>query len=88
MSTFAMDAQVIAQVHPQTLPAYRVLESEGLCYQGYVDIFDAGPTLEANSDELRAVKESHTCASKLSIVTEGKGRYLLRMIIIKTIAQC
>jgi arginine/ornithine N-succinyltransferase beta subunit len=43
------------------------VESEGLCYQGYVDIFDAGPTLEANSDDLRAVKESHTCASKLSI---------------------
>ena len=37
--------QVIAQVHPQTKPAVRVLESEGMSYQGYVDIFDAGPTL-------------------------------------------
>lgn len=25
-------------MHPQTLPAYHVLESEGLRYQGYVDI--------------------------------------------------
>jgi arginine N-succinyltransferase len=49
---------VIAEVHPHTLPAARVLMSEGLKYQGYVDIFDAGPTLEANTAELRAVKES------------------------------
>jgi arginine N-succinyltransferase len=62
-----MATQVIAQVHPQTFLPLVCLKSEGLCYQGYVDIFDAGPTLEANSDELRAVKESHTCASKLSM---------------------
>jgi len=49
---------VIAEVHPHTLPAAKVLMSEGLKYQGYVDIFDAGPTLEANTAELRAVKES------------------------------
>ncbi|MCX2958225.1 MAG: arginine N-succinyltransferase, partial [Serratia symbiotica] len=42
------DAQkVIGEVHPQTVPARRVLESEGLDYQGYVDIFDGGATLEA-----------------------------------------
>jgi arginine N-succinyltransferase len=40
----AEDAQkVIGEVHPQTVPARRVLESEGLRYQGYVDIFDGGP---------------------------------------------
>ena len=50
--------QVIAQVHPQTRPAYHVLQSEGLEYQGYVDIFDAGPSLEAELKKLRAVKTS------------------------------
>ena len=54
--------QVIAQLHPHTVPAARVLESEGLRYQGYVDIFDAGPTLEAEVKNLRAVKDSRTCA--------------------------
>ncbi|MCF3126204.1 arginine N-succinyltransferase [Acinetobacter soli] len=49
---------VIAQVHPHTLPAAKVLMTEGLQYQGYVDIFDAGPTLEANTSDLRAVKDS------------------------------
>ena len=30
--------EVIGKMHPHTLPAYHVLESEGLRYQGYVDI--------------------------------------------------
>ncbi|SDB93882.1 arginine N-succinyltransferase [Acinetobacter boissieri] len=50
--------QVIGQVHEHTRPAYRLLETEGLKYQGYVDIFDAGPTIEANIDDLRAVRDS------------------------------
>ena len=49
---------VIGEVHPQTAPARALLETEGLRYQGYVDIFDAGPTLEGEVDQLRAVKES------------------------------
>ncbi|MBS0055211.1 arginine N-succinyltransferase [Yersinia sp. Marseille-Q3913] len=49
---------VIGQVHPHTAPARAVLETEGLQYQGYVDIFDGGPTLEANTDEVRAVRDS------------------------------
>ena len=49
---------VIGRVHPHTAPARAVLETEGLQYQGYVDIFDGGPTLEANTDEVRAVRDS------------------------------
>ncbi|KAJ9431817.1 arginine N-succinyltransferase [Pantoea sp. YR343] len=49
---------VISQVHPQTTPARRLLETEGLRYQGFVDIFDGGPTLEAELSQLRAVRES------------------------------
>lgn len=53
------DAQkVIGEVHPQTVPARRMLESEGLDYQGYVVIFDGGATLEAEIDKMRAVKHS------------------------------
>lgn len=50
--------QVIGEVHPHTVPARRLLEAEGLRYQGYVDIFDGGPTLEAEIDDIRAVKHS------------------------------
>jgi len=50
--------KVIADVHPSTLPAREILESEGMRYEGYVDIFDAGPTLEAYTEDLRIVKQS------------------------------
>lgn len=50
--------EVIGKVHPQTEPARAMLESEGFRYEGYVDIFDGGATLEAYIDELRIVRDS------------------------------
>ena len=49
---------VIGQVHPQTAPARAVLEAEGFRYQNYVDIFDGGPTLECDIEQIRAVRKS------------------------------
>jgi len=49
---------VIGEVHDDTRPARSLLESEGFRYEGYVDIFDAGPTVEAYRDNIRAVRES------------------------------
>ena len=50
--------KVISQTHDNTTPARKLLEAEGLRYTGYVDIFDAGPLLEAPVNEIRAVRES------------------------------
>lgn len=50
--------KVIGEVHPSTLPARRLLESEGFRYQGYVDIFDGGASLDARIKDLRAVRQS------------------------------
>lgn len=50
---------VIGAVHPNTEPAYNLLIEEGLRYKGYVDIFDAGATLQADIENLRAIKDSH-----------------------------
>lgn len=53
------DAQaVIGKPHPHTVPAMRMLESEGFRYEGYVDIFDAGPTVECDVDDVDAVARS------------------------------
>ncbi|WP_105901701.1 arginine N-succinyltransferase [Vibrio gangliei] len=49
---------VIGKVHPQTEPAAAILNSEGMKYENSVDIFDAGPTLEARVEDIRAVKDS------------------------------
>ena len=51
--------QAIGKVHAQTAPARAMLESEGFRYEGYVDIFDGGATLEAYTSELRIVRESN-----------------------------
>lgn len=50
---------VIGKPHPHTLPAMRMLENEGFRYEGYVDIFDAGPTVECDVDDISAVARSH-----------------------------
>src|SRR5438477_4690330 len=48
----------IGEVHADTEAARAMLESEGFRYEGYVDIFDAGPTLECFRDNIHAVRES------------------------------
>lgn len=50
--------EVIGKPHASTLPAMKILEREGFRYNNYVDIFDAGPTIEAPRDKIRSVAES------------------------------
>jgi arginine N-succinyltransferase len=50
--------EVMGQVHPLTRPALHLLESEGFRYQGYIDIFDGGPSVEAPLAEIRSVRGS------------------------------
>ena len=50
--------ECIGQVHEKTKPALCLLEQEGFKYRGYVDIFDAGPTVEADIDSIKTVQTS------------------------------
>ncbi|MFC4929231.1 arginine N-succinyltransferase [Massilia sp. GCM10023247] len=59
--------EVIGQVHRSTLPARKLLEQEGMHYEGYVDIFDAGPVLQGRVKELRSVRDS-----VLRVAAEGR----------------
>lgn len=53
------DAQAaIGRVHPDTEPALSMLRAEGFDFNGYVDIFDGGPTVTAHIGNIRAVKDS------------------------------
>jgi arginine N-succinyltransferase len=51
----------IGRVHVQTRPALAMLEKEGLRWEGYIDIFDGGPTVEAYIDDVRGVRLSRRC---------------------------
>ncbi len=53
--------EVIDKVHPKTVPALRLLEAEGFARRGYVDIFDGGPTVESNVNNIRTVSHSQRC---------------------------
>jgi arginine N-succinyltransferase len=44
--------------HPSGRAAMRMLEHEGFSYEGYVDIFDGGPTMTARTDTVRSVQEA------------------------------
>ena len=48
----------VGAVHRDTAPARAMLEQEGFRYEGYVDIFDAGPTVECFRDNIHAVRQS------------------------------
>ena len=50
--------KVIGVPHPTGRAAMRMLENEGFAFEGYVDIFDGGPTMTARTDQVRSVKAS------------------------------
>ncbi|MFE8070783.1 arginine N-succinyltransferase [Marinobacteraceae bacterium S3BR75-40.1] len=50
--------EVIGRVHDHTRPALHMLETEGFNFNGLVDIFDAGPVIEAFTRNIRCVRES------------------------------
>ncbi|MEO6436917.1 MAG: arginine N-succinyltransferase [Tepidisphaeraceae bacterium] len=53
------DAQaVIGQPHKESARAVKNLEAEGFHFSGMVDIFDAGPVMTAQRDEIRTVRAS------------------------------
>lgn len=52
---------VIGHVHEKTKPALKLLEKEGFEHRGYVDLFDAGPTVEAKLGNIHSVRESQVC---------------------------
>jgi arginine N-succinyltransferase len=49
---------VIGAPHPSGQGALKMLESEGFVWDGYVDIFDGGPTVTARIDQIRTVREA------------------------------
>lgn len=60
---------VMGVPHPSGRAAMRMLESEGFRYDCYVDIFDGGPTVAAETDQIRTVRDAREVT--LSAVDDG-----------------
>ncbi|MGI9279563.1 MAG: arginine N-succinyltransferase [Endozoicomonas sp.] len=62
---------VIGEPRPDREPVFNILEREGFSYQGYVDIFDAGPTLETGTDHLTTLRSSQIYTPEAAIASAG-----------------
>ena len=61
---------VIGQPHPTGRAALKMLENENFDWDGYVDIFDGGPTVTARTDKIKTVMD----AEWLRVAgTDGEG---------------
>ncbi|ATF09321.1 arginine N-succinyltransferase [Candidatus Enterovibrio altilux] len=58
--------EVIGQVHEKTRPALRLLQKEGFACRGYIDIFDAGPTVECMRQNIDSIRRSFTARVKIA----------------------
>lgn len=78
--------EVVAEVHPNTRPARRILEQEGFAFNGLVGIFEPGPVLETKLREIRTFKESRVLevaqideepieSDVFIIATSGKAKF-------------
>ncbi|MEX1058256.1 MAG: arginine N-succinyltransferase, partial [Natronospirillum sp.] len=56
----------VGRVHPYTEPALGMLESEGFRRNGFVDIFDAGPAVEAERDRIGGVRRSERLHARIT----------------------
>jgi len=78
---------VIGQPHPTGRAALRMLEEEGFTFDRYVDIFDGGPTVTAQTDQIRTVRESVT-DTVCEIGDGGRNKMILAAGRLKDFRAC
>lgn len=78
---------VMGQPHPSGKAALRMLEEEGFYFDRYIDIFDGGPTVTSDTDDIRTVRES-TLETVGEISEGGKTRALVARGRLKDFRSC
>ena len=59
IASLPLDAQeVIGKTHPNTAPAFKMLQEEGFAWNQLIDILDGGPVVEAPTASLKTVRDS------------------------------
>jgi arginine N-succinyltransferase len=61
--------------HPNGRAAMRMLENENFSYDGYVDIFDGGPTMIAKTDDVTSIRNSKS--AKISAIAKGGTKAII-----------
>ena len=78
---------VIGQPHPSGRAALRMLEEEGFYFDRYIDIFDGGPTVTVETDDIRTVRES-SLETVCEIADGGKLKALVGAGRLKDFRAC
>lgn len=68
---------VIGKAHPNTEPAMKILNAEGFAHKGYIDIFDAGPVIEAPVSKIRTVRDSQALVLAIGTPDEQAPVWLI-----------
>ena len=64
---------VLSQVHKDTRAALRILEAEGFQHNGFIDLFDGGPTVECGLADIRSVRLSSACTVRIDETNAEAG---------------
>ena len=76
--TLPQEAQdVIGVVHEDSENTADILLAEGFEFRGYVDIFDAGPTVEARVRDLRTITEQRSGKALIHPDTQSEALHLI-----------
>ena len=68
--------KVIGVPHPSGRAAMRMLENEGFAAEGYVDIFDGGPTMTARTDTVKSIANAKAAEISATDLEEGERALL------------
>lgn len=58
--------------HPSGRAAMRMLEEEGFAFEGYIDIFDGGPTMTSRTDRVRSIADARAATVTDTECAEGE----------------
>ncbi|RAP29458.1 arginine N-succinyltransferase [Candidatus Marinamargulisbacteria bacterium SCGC AG-343-D04] len=68
---------IIGKTHPYTIPAMKILQSEGFEMIDLIDIFDGGPKMRALTDHIKAVRRTvFSSRYTLTGTLENKNLYI------------
>jgi arginine N-succinyltransferase len=68
---------VMGVPHPTGRAAMKMLEAEGFSFDGYIDIFDGGPTMAARTDRIRTIAGAREEVLAATSDEEGGQQMLL-----------
>lgn len=69
--------EAVGRPHESSVPALKLLEVEGFTHEGYCDIFDGGPTLQARTNEIRTIRQCRSVGADGGTLMTDEARPLI-----------